>query len=84
MASAQAPPDQVKPFADPAGDEVSKYTKHGRAAQYVFGFQPFSALHSGAKRVKMCRSHRVIFFLIALLAVGTFVFGILQLLGWHR
>jgi hypothetical protein len=29
----------------------------------------------------MRRSHRIIFFLIALLAVATFVFGILQFVG---
>jgi hypothetical protein len=29
----------------------------------------------------MTRTHKIIFFLIALLAFGTFVFGILQLMG---
>jgi hypothetical protein len=29
----------------------------------------------------MRRSHRIIFFLIALLALGTFIFGVLQLLS---
>ncbi len=33
----------------------------------------------------MKRSHKIIFLLIALLAVGTFVFGILQMVGaYHR
>jgi len=32
----------------------------------------------------MNRRHKIIFFLIALLALGTFVFGILQLMGAHR
>jgi hypothetical protein len=32
----------------------------------------------------MRRSHKIIFFLIALLAVATFVFGVLQLIGAHR
>jgi hypothetical protein len=30
---------------------------------------------------RMRRSHRIVFFLIALLAVATFVFGVLQLVG---
>jgi len=30
----------------------------------------------------MRRSHKLIFFLVALLALGTFVFGVLQLFGW--
>jgi len=29
----------------------------------------------------MRRSHRILFFLIALLALATFVFGVLQLVG---
>ena len=32
----------------------------------------------------MRRSHRIIFSLIALLALATFVFGVLQLVGAHR
>jgi hypothetical protein len=32
----------------------------------------------------MRRSHKIIFFLIALLAVATFVFGVLQLIGARR
>jgi hypothetical protein len=32
----------------------------------------------------MKRSHKIIFFLIALLAFGTFAFGILQLVGAHH
>jgi hypothetical protein len=32
----------------------------------------------------MRRSHRVIFYLIALLAVATFVFGVLQLIGARK
>ncbi|HSU56869.1 MAG TPA: hypothetical protein VLT36_22610 [Candidatus Dormibacteraeota bacterium] len=32
----------------------------------------------------MQRSHRIILFLIAVLAFGTLAFGILQLLGAHR
>jgi hypothetical protein len=32
----------------------------------------------------MRRSHRIIFFLIALLALATFVFGLLQLIGARR
>ena len=31
----------------------------------------------------MRRSHRIIFFLIALLALATFIFGLLQLKGAH-
>jgi len=31
----------------------------------------------------MRRSHRIIFLLIALLALATFVFGLLQLMGIH-
>jgi hypothetical protein len=32
----------------------------------------------------MKRSHKIIFFLIALLAFGTFAFGIIQLMGAHQ
>ena len=32
----------------------------------------------------MRRSHRIIFLLIALLALTTFVFGILQIFGIHK
>ena len=32
----------------------------------------------------MRRSHRIIFFIIALLAAATFIFGILQLITAHK
>jgi hypothetical protein len=37
--------------------------------------------HATTPAQRMKPAHRIIFFLIALLALGTFVFGILQLLG---
>ncbi len=45
--------------------------------------EELSDLKGGVQKAEMRRSHKIIFFMIALLALATFAFGILALVGFH-